>query len=405
MNNARKVCDDLYWVGGNDHRLALFENIFPIPRGVSYNSYVLLDEKTALFDSADWSVVRDYLQNVEELLNGRPLDYFVVNHMEPDHAAGVDLVLQKYPDCTLVSTEQAIDIMRQFRFHPDRVKTMIVEEGDTLSLGKHNLFFVKAPMVHWPEVMMTFDTSNGVLFAADAFGSFGALDGALFNDEVNFDRDWIDDARRYYTNIVGKYGPHVQAVLAKAATIDIKMLCPLHGPVWRTDLGYLLDKYTKWSTYEPEDKGVIILYASMYGNTEYAAQTLASKLFDKGVTNVRVYDVSNTDVSYLIAETFRVSHVVLASVTYNLGIYPIMKNYLMDLKALNVQNRTFALMENGTWAATSGDLMQEFLDEELKTIDVMNDRVTINSALNEGNESDFSALVDALAEDILGKKK
>lgn len=404
MNNARKVCDDLYWVGGNDHRLALFENIFPIPRGVSYNAYVLLDEKTALLDTADWSVLRDFLHNVEEVLDGRPLDYFVVNHMEPDHAAGIDQVLKKYPECTLVSTEQAFDIMRQFQFHPPEGRMLTVKEGDTLALGRHQFFFVQAPMVHWPEVMMTYDTSNGVLFSADAFGSFGALDGVLFNDEVNFDRDWLDDARRYYTNIVGKYGPHVQATLAKAATIDIKYICPLHGPVWRNDFAYLLDKYNKWSLYEPEDRAVMIVYASMYGNTEYAAQILATELHKRGVHNVRVYDVSNTDTSVLISETFRVSHVVLASVTYNLGIYPLLYNYLYDLKALNVQNRSFALMENGTWAATAGDKMEAFLNQELKTIDIMNDRVTMNSALNEGNRSDMSSLADALAEDILGKK-
>lgn len=404
MNNVRKVCDDLYWVGANDHRTALFENIFPIPRGVSYNSYVLLDEKTAVFDSVDWNYGNEYLHNVEETLAGRPLDYIIVNHMEPDHCASIGLIHQVHPEATIVSTEQAFQMMDQFQFDFGDAKKQVVNEFDTLSLGKHNLLFVYAPMVHWPEVMMTFDTTNGVLFSADAFGTFGALDGVLFNDEVNFERDWLPDARRYLTNIVGKYGPQVQAILAKAGTIDIKMLCPLHGPVWRSNLGWFIDKYDKWSKYEPEEKGVMIAYASMYGHTAYTAQVLASLLHERGVHNVVVYDVSNTHMSQLVSETFRLSHVVLASVTYNLGIYPIMHNYLMDLAALNVQNRTFALIENGTWAAKSGDLMEELLNTQCKTMDIMSDRVTVNSALNEGNRSDMESLADALAEDILGKK-
>lgn len=405
MNCVREVTEDLYWVGGNDHRLALFENIFPIPKGVSYNSYLLLDEKTVVFDSVDWDVARDYMDNIREMLQGRPLDYLVVNHMEPDHCSAIELCVAEWPNLTIVSTSQGFDIMRQFRYKIDEEHLMVVKEGDTLSTGKHNLFFVEAPMVHWPEVMMTYETTKGILFSADAFGSFGALDGALFADEVNWERDWLDEARRYYTNIVGKYGPHVQNVLKKAGTIDIKMICPLHGLVWRKDFGLLLEKYDKWSKYEPESKGVLIVYSSMYGNTEHACQVMASKLHEKGVHDVRVFDVSNTHVSHLIAETFRLSHVVLGAVTYNLGIYPVLHNYLLDMKALNVQNRTFAIMENGTWASKAGDLVEEFLNTELKTIDVINDRVTMNSALSEGNMGDFDAIVDTIVEDILGKQK
>ena len=363
---CKNVTEDLYWVGANDHRLALFENIHPIPRGVSYNAYLLLDEKSVLFDTVDWSACRQLLENMDYLLEGKPLDYLVINHMEPDHGASIEEILLRYPKVKIVSTEKAFMLMRQFGFGVDSHELIEVHEGDTMSFGKHTVTFVYAPMVHWPEAMVTFDVTNGVLFAADAFGSFGALDGKLFNDEVNFDRDWIDDARRYFTNIVGKYGPHVQALLKKAATIDIKVICPLHGPVWRSDLGYFIDKYDHWSRYEPEEKGVMIAYASMYGNTEAAAQALASKLCEKGMTNVHVYDVSNTHVSQLISETFRLSHVVLASVTYNLGIYPVMHNYLMDMKALNLQNRTIAIIENGSWACKSGDLMQKFVDDELK---------------------------------------
>ena len=400
MYCVRNVTEDLYWVGANDHRLALFENIHPIPRGVYYNAYLLLDEKSVLFDTVDWSACRQLLENMDYLLEGKPLDYLVINHMEPDHGASIEEILLRYPKVKIVSTEKAFMLMRQFGFGVDSHELIEVHEGDTMSFGKHTVTFVYAPMVHWPEAMVTFDVTNGVLFAADAFGSFGALDGKLFNDEVNFDRDWIDDARRYFTNIVGKYGPHVQALLKKAATIDIKVICPLHGPVWRSDLGYFIDKYDHWSRYEPEEKGVMIAYASMYGNTEAAAQALASKLCEKGMTNVHVYDVSNTHVSQLISETFRLSHVVLASVTYNLGIYPVMHNYLMDMKALNLQNRTIAIIENGSWACKSGDLMQKFVDDELKNMTVLNERLSLASALHPDKVTELDALADSIIESM-----
>ncbi len=400
MYTVRKVVDDLYWIGGNDHRLALFENIFPIPRGVSYNSYLLLDEKTVVFDSVDWSVAREYLRHIELLLEGRPLDYMVIHHMEPDHCAAIDEVCLRYPNVKVISSEQGFQIMNQIGYHIKDEQKVIVKEGDTFSFGKHTLAFVEAPMVHWPEVLMSFDTSNGVLFSADAFGSFGAIDGKLFNDEVNFDRDWLDDARRYYTNIVGKYGPFVQDVLKKASTLPIKYICPLHGLVWRNNLVYFIEKYDKWSKYEPEEEGVMIAYASMYGNTEYAAQSLATALCERGMTEVVVHDVSNTDVSQLISDTFKYSHIVLASVTYNLGIYPVMKDFINDMQALNVQNRTVALIENGTWACTVGDLMEEYIDENLKLVDVLSDRVTVNTALNDANVKDVDALADAIIDSI-----
>ena len=399
MYCVRNVTEDLYWVGANDRRLTLFENIHPIPRGVSYKSYLLLDEKTVLFDTVDWSACRQFLENVEYVLDGRDLDYLLINHMEPDHGASIEEVLLRYPNCQIISTEKAFLLMRQFGFQIDD-RTIEVKEGETFSFGKHVVTFVAAPMVHWPEAMVTFDTTSGVLFSADAFGSFGALDGKLFADEVNFDRDWIDDARRYFTNIVGKYGPHVQALLKKAGTIDIKIICPLHGPVWRKDLGYFLDKYDKWSRYEPEEKGVLIAYASMYGNTEAAANALATKLVEKGMTNVVMYDVSNTHVSYLISETFRLSHIVLASVTYNLGIYPVMHSYLMDMKALNLQKRTVGIIENGSWACKSGTLMRDFLDEQMKEITVLDDQLTLASSLNENGLPDLDSLADSLIESI-----
>ncbi|VYT85387.1 MBL fold metallo-hydrolase [Clostridium tertium] len=395
---VRKVTEDLYWVGGNDRRLALFENIHPIPRGVSYNSYLLLDKKTVLFDTVDWSISRQFLENIEAVLKGRKLDYLVVNHMEPDHGASIEEIIIRYPEVKIISTEKSFLLMRQFGFNIDG-REIEVKDGYTKSFGKHEIKFITAPMVHWPEVMVSFDTKNGVLFSADAFGSFGALDGKLFNDEVNFERDWIDDARRYYTNIVGKYGPHVQALLKKASTLDIKMICPLHGPVWRTNLGYFIDKHDKWSKYEPEEKAVMIVYASMYGNTESAANALATKFVEKGITNIVMYDVSNTHVSTLIAETFRVSHIVLASVTYNLGIYPLMHNYLMDMKALNLQNRTIALIENGSWATKSGKLMGEFLDG-MKGMNILDDKMSLVSSMKEDNVVDMDALVEGVIESM-----
>ena len=406
MYCVRKVTDDIYWVGANEHRLHLFENIHPIPRGVSYNAYLLLDKKTALFDTVDWAACRQLLENLDHLLNGRPLDYLVINHMEPDHGASIEEVLLRYPDVTIISTEKSFMLMRQFGFAVDSHPLMEVKEGDSVSFGKHTIQFIAAPMVHWPEVMVSFDSTDGVLFSADAFGSFGALDGKLFADEVNFDRDWIDDARRYLSNIVGKYGPHIQLLLKKAAGIldQIRYICPLHGPVWRKDLGYFIDKYDKWSRYEPEEKGVMIAYASMYGNTEAAAQALASRLCERGCTNVWMYDVSNTHISQLISESFRLSHIVLASVTYNLGIYPVMHNYLMDMKALNLQNRTFALIENGSWACKSGDLMQKFINEKLKNMTVLNERLSLASSLLPDKAAELDMLADTIAESVKAVK-
>lgn len=394
----RKVTDDLYWVGANDHRLALFENIHPIYHGVSYNSYLLLDKKTVLFDTADWSVGRQFLENVTAVLNGRPLDYLIINHMEPDHAASLEEILLRWPKVTVITTPKAVLMMHQFGFTVNGTLEE-VKEGDTRNFGRHTVTFVYAPMVHWPEAMVTYDVTDGILFSADAFGSFRALDGKLFADEVDFKGEWIDEARRYYTNIVGKYGPHVQALLKKAGSIDIKMICPLHGPVWRRDIGYILDKYIHWSSYEPEEKGVMIVYASMYGNTEAAVQVLAAKLAERGVTNTRLYDVSSTHVSYLISDLFKYSHLVLAGVTYNLGIFPPMHNFLADMKALNLQNRTVAILENGSWAPRAGSLMRAEI-EALKHMTVLDEGMTITSSLQSQNLGEMDALADALAASV-----
>lgn len=401
MHSTRKVKDDLIYVGGSDRRLSRFENLFPIPKGVSYNSYVLLDEKTVLFDTADESISRQYIENVVHALNGRPLDYMVVQHMEPDHCAMIDDMLRRYPEAKMVCSAKAGGMYAQFYGTDVAARALVVKEGDKLSTGEHTLHFVMAPMVHWPEVMVTYDEKDKILFSADAFGSFGALAGNIFDDEITFDTTWMNDARRYYTNIVGKYGVQVQALLKKAASLDIEMICPLHGPIWRKDLGLLLEKYQKWSTYEPEDKTVMIAYATMYGNTENAANVLAGMLADKGVKNIAMYDVSETDVSELVAESFRCSHLVLAAPTYNSGIQPKMEAYLSDIKALNLQNRTVAVIDNGTWAATAGKHMIGML-EGMKNMTILENTISIKSALAENQLGALEALADELAKQVNG---
>ena len=400
MHCFRKVTEDLYWVGANDRRIELFENIFPLSDGVSYNSYLLLDEKTVLFDSADYAVGRQFLENVQAVLNGRSLDYLIVNHMEPDHCAMIDELVLRYPDMQIIGNAKTFPMIDQFFGFDLEGKKVIVKEGDTFSSGKHTLHFVMAPMVHWPEVMMTYDETDKILFCADAFGTFKALNGNIFNDEVDFDRDWLDEARRYYTNIVGKYGMQVQSVLKKAAGLDIQMLCPLHGPVWRTDLDYIIGKYDKWSRYEPEEKGVMIAYASMYGNTENMAEILASILAEEGVKNICMHNISKTHVSELIADSFKYSHIVLAAPTYNNGIYPLMDNYLEDMQALALKNRTIAVLGNGSWAPQSTKLISTRISG-MKDMSLMVANVTIKSSVKTAQLEELESLSRQIAEEVL----
>lgn len=402
MHCTKKITSDLVWLGGSDRRLALFENVYPIPRGVSYNAYLIRDEKTALLDTVDQAIAERFFENLEYALQGKPLNYVIVNHMEPDHAATLGETLSRHPEAVVIGNAKTLPMIRQFFPMEVEGRFQAVKEGDTLSLGRHELTFVMAPLVHWPEVMMTYDATEKALFCADAFGTFGAMDGNIFADEVNFERDWLDDARRYLTNIVGKYGPHIQLLLKKAGGVldQIKYICPLHGPVWRKDLGWFIEKYDTWSRYAPETQGVLIVYASMYGNTENAAQALAASLCDKGMSKVAMYDVSSTHVSQLISEAFKYSHIVLASVTYNLGIYPAMHDFLMDMKALNLQNRTFAIIENGSWAVKSGDLMQKFVNDELKNMTVLNERLSLASSMGTDKRTELEALADAILESM-----
>lgn len=395
MHSTRALTDHIHWVGGSDRRLALFENLFPIPRGISYHAYLIADHKTALLDTVDISISRQFIENITHVLDGRPLDYLVINHMEPDHCANIGELLRLYPAIKLVGNAKTFTLIRQFYDFNLEDRTLTVCEGDSLSLGLHTLHFYFAPMVHWPEVMMTYEAHEGILFSADAFGSFGALSGNLFNDELRFDQDWLPDTRRYYANIVGKYGIQVQNALKKLAPLDIRMICPLHGPIWRSDLSDLLDKYDLWSRYVPEEQAVAIFYGSMYGNTENAVAILAAQLADAGVKNIAMYDVSSTHVSTLIAEVFRCSHLVLAAPTYNNGIYPAMLNFLHDMKALCLQNRTVGLMQNGSWAPTSAKNMHAMLDE-MKNMRVLETVVTVRSAAKPETLEQISALRDAI---------
>ena len=399
MHCVKKVTDDLYWIGGSDRRLALFENVYPIPRGVSYNSYVLLDEKTVLLDTVDASISGLFFENLEYVLNGRTLDYLIVNHMEPDHCAVIGEVVRRYPDVKLVCNAKTVPMLKQFFNFPVEDRTVIVKEMDTLCTGKHTFAFVMAPMVHWPEAMVSYDTVDKILFSADGFGTFGAINGNLFADEVNFERDWLDDARRYFINIVGKYGVQVQNLLKKAATLEIKMICPLHGPVWRENLGWFIEKYDTWSSYKPEDQAVMIAYASIYGNTENAAEILASKLADKGVKNIAMYDVSVTDPSVIVSESVRCSHLVFAAPSYNGGIFTKMETVLSELKAHSLQNRTVAIMENGTWAPVAGRQMREIF-AGMKNIELLEEGVTIRSAVKEAQEESLEALAEKIASSL-----
>ena len=391
----RKVKGELYWVGGNDRRLSLFEGVYSVPDGVSYNSYLLLDEKTVLFDTVDHAVEKVFFENIEALLSGRPLDYLVIHHMEPDHSASLRELVMRYPEVKIICNAKIAAMIKQFFDFDIDSRAQLVAEGDTFSSGRHRLTFVMAPMVHWPEVMVSYDETDKILFSADAFGAFGALNGALFADEVDFMRDYLDEARRYYTNIVGKYGTQVQALLKKASGLEIEMICPLHGFVWRKNLGDFIEKYRKWSLYEPEETGVMIAYASVYGNTANAADILACRLRELGIKTV-MYDVSVTPASDIIAASFKWSHLVFASTTYNAGIFVTMEALINDLAAHNIQNRSVGIIENGTWAATSGGLIRTAL-EKCKNMTFLGDKVSVKSSVKGETLGSIFALADAVA--------
>ncbi len=399
MYCTKKITDDMSWVGGSDRRLALFENVFPIPMGISYNAYLVEDEKTVLMDSVDKAIGSLLLENIEHILGGRKLDYLVVNHMEPDHCATMADLVFRYPGMKIVGSAKTLTMIKQFFTFEVDSRFIVVKEGDTLNTGRHTFTFYMAPMVHWPEVMVTYDNTDKILYSADAFGTFRAIDGNLYADEINFETEWLSEARRYYANIVGKYGNQVQLLLKKVESLEVEMICPVHGPVWRRNLGWYIDKYWKWSTYTPEETAVMIAYGTIYGGTENVANIIASKLADAGIRNVAMYDVATTHPSVIVSESFRCSHLVFASASYNAGIFGSMETALLDIKAHNLQNRKVALIENGTWAPSAGSYMVNFF-RSMKNIEIIGDMLTVKSTLKKEQLADVDVLVGKITESM-----
>lgn len=380
------VTEDIRYIGVNDHDVDLFEGQYTVENGMSYNSYVILDEKVAVMDTVDAHFGVEWLQNLETVLNGRRPDYLVVQHMEPDHSANITVFMETYPEAQIVSSAKAFVMMQQFFGTDFPERKVVVGEGSTLELGRHTLTFVTAPMVHWPEVIVTYDSTDKVLFSADGFGKFGALD---------VEEDWADEARRYYIGIVGKYGAQVQALLKKAAALDIAIICPLHGPVLNENLGYYLDKYNTWSSYAVEDEGVVIAYTSVYGHTKEAVEELAEKLNQRGCPNVVVADLARCDMAEVVADAFRYSKLVLATTTYNATIFPHMQNFIDHLTARNYQGRTVGMIENGAWAPMAAKVMKKML-ETSKNLTYTDTTVTVKCALNDASRAQIDALADEL---------
>jgi flavorubredoxin len=400
MYVTREIAPNVHWVGASDRRIHLFENMFPLPGGVAYNSYLILDKKVALIDTVDSAITRQFFENLEHVLGGRAIDYLVVNHMEPDHCANIEELCRRFPDLKIVGNAKTFQMIRQFYDFDIEGRTLEVKEGDVLELGECALRFTFAPMVHWPEVMFTYEEKNGILFTADAFGTFGALPGNLFSDEVDFDNLFLDETRRYYANIVGKYGPQVQAALKKVSGFPIRMICPLHGPIWRENLPYILNKYDLWSRYEPEQRGVVLAYASMYGNTENAVAVMAERLAEMGVKDMRVYDVSKTHASYIIADAFKYSHLVLASPTYNMGLYLGMESLIRDMATLNLKNRKVALIANGSWAPAAHTIMEKLIGE-MKGMELIAPPFVLRSSLKSSQMEELTALAETVGKSVL----
>ena len=393
-----EITKDIKYVGVEDMNIDLFEGQYPVPNGISYNSYIISDKKTAVMDTVDKNYTEEWLKNIASVLSEKKPDYLIIQHMEPDHSANIVEFLKVYPDAVVVGNEKTFEMMDAF-FEPEYIKNrLVVKDGDVLSLGSHELTFVFAPMVHWPEVMLTYIPEDGILFSADAFGTFGALPGSIFAEDIDFERDFLDDARRYYFNIVGKYGVQVQNVLKKAAGLAIHLVCPLHGPVWRENFGWFLKKYLTWSAYEPEEKCLAVFYASVYGHTQNAAEIAAAAAAEAGA-KVKVFDVSVTSPDELLSEAFRCSHALFAATTYNNGVFVSMENFLSDLKAHNYQNRAFAVVENGSWAPQAGGLMEAALSG-CKNMRQLGGKVTVLSAVTEEGAAALRALGKCIAEDM-----
>lgn len=393
MHYTKNITDSVIWIGGSDRRQTLFESIYPIPDGASYNSYLIMDEKIAVMDTVDSSVMELFFENLNHVLCARTPDYIIINHMEPDHCAALGELSRRYPEARIVGNSKTLDMIGQF-FDIDMDSRCIeVSEGSSLELGKHRLSFYMAPMVHWPEAMVTYEHTEKMLFSADAFGTFGAHHGSIFADEVDFGKNYLSEARRYYSNIVGKYGAQTLSLLNKATTLDIKYLCPLHGFIWRKEIEWFIDKYKKWGGYLPEDNAVVIFYGSIYGNTENAAQQLAYRLSDKGIRDIKLYDTSRTDVSYMVSEAFRARTLIFAASTYNGGIFTSMRELIEELISHNLKNRNAAVIENGTWAPTSGKQMKELLCS-MQNFTILEPTVSLRSSLKPKDVGDISLLAE-----------
>lgn len=397
MDCIQKVTPHIDWVGGSDRRLALFENMFPLENGVTYNAYVILDEKTALVDTVDNAIRQQFFENLHAALGARPLDYLVINHMEPDHCAHIGDICRIWPGVKIVGNQKTFQMVRQFYQMDLEGRVLEMKEGAELPLGRHNLRFHMAPMVHWPEVMFTYETTEGILFSADAFGTFGGFTGNLFSDELDYQALYMDESRRYYTNIVGKYGPQVIAALGKLSGQNISLICPLHGPILRGgDVSILMEKYMRWASYRPEKPGVVLAYASMYGNTEAVVSRLAGLLSQKGIHDLQMYDVSKTHYSVIIARAFQYSHLVLASPTYNMHLYQAMETLVDDMANLNLQNRGVAIIGNGSWAPTAHTLLQKKV-EAMKNMSLVAQPLVIRSAIRPEQEPELEDLAERLA--------
>lgn len=401
MQNTRKINDDVFYVGVNDRRITWFENTHPITHGMAYNSYVIVDEKTVLLDTIDKAGAQQFLENLDYVLKGRTLDYLVINHMEPDHCALIEDVVRKFKDVILVGNKKTFELLHQFYDIEIGDNFIEVKEGDTLSLGKRTLKFMMAPMVHWPEVMVTYSDVDKMIFTADAFGTFGALNGNIYADQIDFAGEWLDDSRRYFSNIIGKYGMQTNMLLKKLATLEIDYICPLHGPIWRDNIDYIINKYKTWASYQAEEKGVVIAFGSVYGNTEEAVDVLAAKLSELGVKNIKIHDTTSTDPSYVISDIFRYSTLVLASSTYNLSIFPAMNTLIHDIVNHNIQNRHVAIIENGSWAPTSGKQMRTEL-EKTKNNTLINEQIfSLKSTLKADQLNQLDELAKAIAATVL----
>ena len=400
MQNTHEIAPGLHWVGGNERRLQRFENLFPLRFGVAYNSYLIVDEKTCLLDTVDSSISQLFIDNVEFVLGGRDLDYLVVNHMEPDHCGNIETIIRRYPNVKFIGNAKTFQFFEQFYRFDASKNYKIVKDLEELDLGSRKLRFYTAPMVHWPEVMMTLDFTNHILFSSDAYGTFGAHNGTYFADEMEYRRDHLDEARRYYSNIVGKFGVPVQSIMKKLSNEVIDMICPLHGPMYRNEeLALILDKYEKWSKYIPETKSALIIYATMYNNTESVADKLATRLGQLGVRDMRVYDVSEFDPSYLVSEAWKYSHIVIATPTYNSNVFYKIYNLLHELASLNLQNRKFSFIVNSSWGGQTLEQLQTLV-EKMKNIEIIGEPVLIKSTLKDENNEAIDNLAKAISESI-----